>query len=207
MLTEQIVDDLIFAKGRAAVAEIAALHDARVTELLTANTEYVEQARDARKEAASWRDSFQNMSVSFGRYIGARSDRAKRALAWGVDVFGLTSRWRIERAARFLEEALEVAHHEGIPAEVADALRVRVWSRPVGYLPREIGQAGLTLEVLAHNAGHELEEEIQREFERCMSSDPAEFRERHAAKIAAGLSFTGPLAPVSSEEVAMTPGG
>jgi hypothetical protein len=178
----------------AAAAEIAALHDGRVTELLAANNDYEKQARDGRTDAKQWERRFRDVSAAFFELvetISRRRRRAEEALQWGVDTFGLDSKLRRERATRFGEEALEVMHHEGVPPEMVDALRDRVYSRPPGQIHREIGQAGLTLEVLAYNAGYDLDAAIQIEFDRCLSSSPDEFRKSHAAKVAVGLSFTG----------------
>ena len=48
------------------------------------------------------------------------SDRGQRVLAWAADVFGPVATDRRERAVRLVEEAIEVAQAEGVPAEVVE---------------------------------------------------------------------------------------
>lgn len=114
--------------------------------------------------------------------------RPKQFLAWAVETFGPVALDRDERTARFVEEALELAHAEGLPEEVIRKIRTRVYSRQRGHVRREIGQALVMLECLAENIGVSAEDEAQREWERVQGIPKAEWTERHADKAALGIA-------------------
>jgi hypothetical protein len=95
--------------------------------------------------------------------------RPKAVLMWGRETFGEIALDRNERACRFLEEALELAQCEGVTCDRAHRIMQRVYSRPKGELGKEIGQAMITLEILAENAGISAEVEAAREFSRLRS--------------------------------------
>jgi hypothetical protein len=114
--------------------------------------------------------------------------RPKEFLAWAIEVFGPIAADRHERAVRFLEEAVELAQVEGVSEEMIRAVATRVYRRPAGYLHKEIGQALVTLEVLAENVGVCADDEAAREWRRVRQSDPEEHRQRFAAKIAIGIA-------------------
>jgi hypothetical protein len=109
-------------------------------------------------------------------------------LQWALRIFGAVAVDRHERALRFLEEAIEVAHHEGVTEAEIDALKARVFTKPAGNIGREIGQAALTLEGLACNIGHSAFNEAMREFGRVKEIPAEVWRERHAAKVALGIA-------------------
>lgn len=74
--------------------EIARGHDARVTELLAANNHYLQQARDARADAKSWRDSYEMYVRAWFRELGGRIIRKSHQ----IDGLVLTTRHVVERA-------------------------------------------------------------------------------------------------------------
>jgi NTP pyrophosphatase (non-canonical NTP hydrolase) len=83
-------------------------------------------------------------------------DRPSRFLHWAKETFG--------DVARFLEEAVELAHAIGIEKIIAAAIVERVHSRPAGDVPKEIGQSLATLELLAKAIGIDADQEATREF-------------------------------------------
>lgn len=120
-------------------------------------------------------------------YIDRPPNRAN-ALAWAIDTFGPITTNRTERACRFVEEAIELAHAEGLSAAVLCALIGRVYARPAGDLETEIGQAALTLEMLAENACLSVDRLADAEFRRVTSIPKEEWQRRHAAKVARGIA-------------------
>lgn len=114
--------------------------------------------------------------------------RPTEFLAWAIEVFGPIASNRQERAARFLEEAIELAQVEGLPIKTALAIIARVYARSPGILSKEIGQSLVTLECLAENVGISAAAEGAREWSRVRNSDPDEHRKRHAAKVAMGIA-------------------
>jgi len=65
--------------------------------------------------------------------------RQERILTWAIDTFGEVAKNPHERAARLVEEAIEVAQAVGLPLDTVDIIAGRVYSRPPGELAQEIG--------------------------------------------------------------------
>ncbi len=118
--------------------------------------------------------------------------RPKAFLDWAATVFGSIARSKEERTVRFLEEAIEVAHASGIQIGTVSGLAERVYARPSGHLSRELGQAAVTLEMLAEVNCLSLEDEAATEFERVQSIPIDEWQARHAAKIKLGIAKASP---------------
>lgn len=122
----------------------------------------------------------------------ARMSNPKRPaafLAWAVEMFGPVAKLRSERLLRFVEEATELAHAEGMEREVFNRVADRVYSRPAGNVGKEIGQAQACLETFAENIGLSSEAEAQREWERVQEIPQSEWTKRHAAKQAIGIAL------------------
>lgn len=118
-----------------------------------------------------------------------RALRQMQAYRWAKETFGDASVVPWERARRFLEEALETAQAFGVTQEQAFAILVRTYSRPAGAKRKELGQAGLTLEMLAESVGLDAEQLTQKEFDRVRKpSKQAEFQARLARKVAEGIA-------------------
>jgi hypothetical protein len=115
-------------------------------------------------------------------------DRPSRFLTWAHKTFGDTALDPRERALRFIEEAIELAHASDIDHVTLQAIVKRVWSRPPGDVPREIGQALATLELLAKATGIDADAEATKEFHRVQSIPQAEWDRRHSAKAALGIA-------------------
>ena len=115
-------------------------------------------------------------------------DRPREFLDWAVKMFGPIAMDDQERMARFVEEAVELAHAGFMPAEKLQAIIQRVYSRPAGTIRKEVGQAQATLECYAECMGLSADEEAAREWERVQSIPPEEWQRRHAAKVALGIA-------------------
>jgi hypothetical protein len=107
---------------------------------------------------------------------------------WAADMFGPVALEAPERAMRFLEEAIELAHAMGMPQHTAEAITKRVYGRDAGNIPREIGQAQMTLEVLAKAIGVDADHEATQEFFRIQKIPKEEWQRRHSAKQAIGIA-------------------
>lgn len=107
---------------------------------------------------------------------------------WAVETFGSLAQRPPERAARLLEEALEVAQSLGVPRTVVDTTVDRVYSRPVGTTSEEIGSVVCCAESLAESLGLSADSEANRWIVRLLDADPDVLRKKHAEKIALGIS-------------------
>jgi hypothetical protein len=116
-------------------------------------------------------------------------DRPSRALMWAVDMFGPVALDPDERAMRFLEEAIELAHALGLSHVTIQAIVKRVYDRPPGDVPREFGQTQMTFECLAKALKIDADDEATQEFYRIQSIPKAEWERRHAAKQAIGMAL------------------
>lgn len=115
--------------------------------------------------------------------------RPSEFLAWAYRTFGPVALVRGERLMRFVEEAIELAHADGMERETLDAIANRVYSRPPGDVPKEIGQAQATLEVYAEHIGESSDALAEIEWQRVQSIPQAEWDRRHAAKQAIGIAL------------------
>lgn len=75
--------------------ESYARHDARVIELLEAGNYHLQQARDARAEAKSWKHEFEMYARAWTRELGKIFNKAHR-----IDALVKTTRYVVDRAAR-----------------------------------------------------------------------------------------------------------
>jgi hypothetical protein len=116
------------------------------------------------------------------------SGRPTYFLAWAVATFGPIALVRRERLRRFVEEAVELAHADGLPEADLQAIIARVYSRRAGGVAREIGQAQACLETFAESIGLSSNKEAAREFDRVQTIPKEEWARRHAAKIKAGIA-------------------
>jgi len=117
-----------------------------------------------------------------------RNTRPADFLAWAVDVFGPVAKVPIERAARFIEEAIELVHAMGLSRAVLIRIVDRVYGGPAGDRLREFGQAQVTLELLAENDGVALEVAAESEWQRVRAIPKEIWVARHSIKIAGGIA-------------------
>ena len=115
-------------------------------------------------------------------------DRPGRFLAWARETFGEIALDPRERTLRFVEEAIELAHASDVDHVTLQAIIKRVYARPAGGVPKEMGQALATLELLAKATGIDADAEATKEFYRVQSIPKDEWERRHSAKVAIGIA-------------------
>lgn len=125
-------------------------------------------------------------------------ERPAAFLAWACEMFGPVATVRGERLMRFIEEAIELAHADGMERATFDAITNRVYSRPAGEINKEIGQAQACLETYAENIGESASNLAEIEWQRVQRIPQAEWTRRHAAKRAIGIALDDP--PAAQEE-------
>ena len=125
--------------------------------------------------------------------------RPSAFLRWARETFGPVATVRGERLLRFVEEAIELAHADGMERAVIDKLAERVFSRPRGDIAKEIGQAQACLEMFAENIGISSDAEAHREWERVRSIPQSEWERRHAAKQDIGIALPSSARGVPTE--------
>lgn len=118
----------------------------------------------------------------------ARLSRPQQFLAWALGTFGVIALDPDERAARFVEEAIELVHAAGMPQSLVDRIVTRVYSRPPGTFSKEIGQAAVTLEMLAQTYDLCVETEAEREWQRVQRIPREQWTKRHDAKVLLGIA-------------------
>jgi hypothetical protein len=138
--------------------------------------------------------------------LAQRRERAKAVLQWAVTTFGPVALNRDERAARFVEEALELGQAAGLDKTTILRLLDRVYDRPIGNVAKEIGQAGMTLECLAGSIGFSVDTEIDAEFHRVRSIPQEEWNQRHEAKVKLQIAnLSEPKKPSLAEQLRPDP--
>jgi hypothetical protein len=115
------------------------------------------------------------------------------ALQWAVETFGAVARNRDERAARLVEEAIELAQAEGVGLDVVERIARHVYSKPAGDPVAELQGVALTLDACAENMGDSVAGATARELARVRSRSTAEWKARHDAKVAAGRANLSPV--------------
>lgn len=95
-----------------------------------------------------------------------------RVAAWMLECFGPEiTKDRIERADRFVEEALELAQSIGWTADRGHALVDYVFGRPVGEVGQEVGGVMVTLAALCNVFEIDIDAEAKREVDRITEPD------------------------------------
>lgn len=115
-------------------------------------------------------------------------DRPSYWLQWARETFGEIALQPRERALRFIEEVIELAQAMNIEPEIVSAIIRRVYSRPSGAVPREMGQCLTTFEMLALAIGVDADAEATAELDRVKSIPKNEWAIRHNAKVALGIA-------------------
>ena len=121
--------------------------------------------------------------------------RQRQILDWAIRTFGPVARNRDERAARCVEEAVEIAQCEGVSEKVLHRIVDRVYSRSVGLVQQEIGGLAITLDALAENLWIDVQDMANREFERVLSLPQDHFARKHSEKAADGVANLSPSEP------------
>lgn len=110
-------------------------------------------------------------------------------LAWAVDRFGMVATNVDERAARLVEEAIEIAQAAGVKLETVEKIARRTYSRPVSKdIGQEIGGCGITLLGFAENSGFDFKREVEREWNRVSTLPRDYWTRKHAEKVNDGTA-------------------
>jgi len=117
-----------------------------------------------------------------------------RVMAWLRSRFGEeVATNRAERAARVVEEAIELAQAEGVPLFQIHAITFGVYSRPEGHAPQEAAGVMVTLLAWEGATGFDLETLLQVELARIELLSVDHFRLKHEEKAQAGTAMHGTL--------------
>jgi len=116
-------------------------------------------------------------------------------LQWAVDRFGAVARNVDERAARLVEEAIEIAQAAGVKLETVEKIARRTYSRPVSKdIGQEIGGCGITLLGFCESTNYNFESELAREWYRVSQLPPEYWERKHAEKVVDGTANLSPTA-------------
>lgn len=133
---------------------------------------------------------------------GLLSEKQAEVGRWMLECFGYAiANNRLERADRFIEEALELAQTcPEFSADRAHALVDYVFSRPVGETEQEIGGVMVTLAALCNTGGYDIQEAMDREVARIWTKVEA-IRAKQAAKpVGSALPMATP-APIDGPRI------
>ena len=98
----------------------------------------------------------------------------------------------LERARRFLEEALELVQAVGLDQAEVAMLSLYTYSRPVGELAQEMGGARLSMAALAASLGLDADECGEVELARVSAPGMRErMRAKHQTKVDEGVGTWG----------------
>lgn len=116
---------------------------------------------------------------------------ANLILNWAVTTFGPVALDPVERSARIVEEAVEVAQADGVPVAMLHAIIERAYSRPKDTVAKELG--GLLVTVYACAALSDLDPQLllSGEVDRVLSKPREHWAAKHDAKMVDG-TVTGP---------------
>lgn len=110
-------------------------------------------------------------------------------LGWATETFGPVGADPMERARRFLEEALELVQVVGLDDAEAHRLVDYVFARPKGEAHQETGGCGVTLFLLAEVLDLDLIEETKREHDRVTAPGMREkMQAKHELKRQQGIA-------------------
>jgi hypothetical protein len=127
----------------------------------------------------------------------ARDQRQARVVDFVKTRFGEANMDRRERAARVLEEALEIAQVEGMTIADVAKLGNHVYSKPAGEPAQEAAGTGVALLAYAAAVGVSADAVEAAEVDRIHSLPAEHFRARHQAKAEAGVAMSAaPSKPV-----------
>jgi hypothetical protein len=121
--------------------------------------------------------------------IQSRDMRQRDVALWVTRAFGIeTMRKPDVRAARVVEEAVELAQAVGVTRETVERIVAYVFSRPAGEPHQEIGGVGLTLLACSSSLRLSADWEEERELRRVLALPIEHFQRRQAEKRACGIT-------------------
>lgn len=183
-------DILARHRGSTAVVDVEAL---RLTDIGFLNAHALTcEEEGMRKVADAFRGIAQRIAASLSQTPATPMVQESRVIAagfqsevadWMLECFGsVIAADLLERADRFIEEALELAQTmPGFTADRAHALVDYVFSRPVGERRQEVGGVMVTLAALCNPVGLNIRDEAERELARVWTKVGA-IRAKQAAK-------------------------
>lgn len=116
--------------------------------------------------------------------------RQSRLYNWCYETFGqAVANSPNERAARVVEEAIELAQAIGVDRKMIDAIADRVYSRPFGDIKQEIAGTAFTLDVLAFLFDVNVDQVVWEELDRVSQIPKENFRAKHKEKVDVGASL------------------
>jgi len=119
-------------------------------------------------------------------------NRQEFVLQWVKDTFGAKALNRKERAARLVEETLELAQACGLSLDDVARIGNRVYDRAAGQCAREIGSVQITLEALAELLGYKVDLLADEELFRVLQLPARHFVDSDAEKRRVGILFYPP---------------
>ena len=131
------------------------------------------------------------------------SQHQHRVAAWMLECFGpKIAMDKIERADRFIEEALELAQATGWTPDRGHALVDYVFGRPVGEIGQEVGGVMVTLAAICNTLDVNIHAEAEREVDRITQPDIVlKIRAKQAAKpTGSALPVAPPSQPLARGE-------
>lgn len=121
--------------------------------------------------------------------MNERDERQQKVAAWVRSTFGDHRLFSIpERVRRLVEEVIEVAQAEGMDPDAIKGIVDYVYGRPAGDPAQEAGGVGVTLLAYCTSRGFSAEQTEINEVDRVTKIDQATFRNRHQAKVDAGVA-------------------
>lgn len=124
----------------------------------------------------------------------AREHRQTTVLDWTRRAFGHNvANDPIERARRFIEEAVELAQACGLSKTEARAIVDHVFGKPAGEIGQEVGGVGVTLLALCELHGISADRAEAEELGRVLRLPISHFRKRQNAKADAGVALHSSL--------------
>lgn len=121
-----------------------------------------------------------------------RDGRQREVYLWVLSTFGEDNATVTERVRRLVEEVVELAQAEDVPAEQLRAIVAHVYAKPPGNAQQEVGGIGTTLLAYCEAKGISADAAEAAEARRVFSIDPEHFRERHNRKADAGIAARCP---------------
>ncbi len=121
--------------------------------------------------------------------IGPRDRRQQRVVEFVRTAFGARNMDRKERAARVLEEALEIAQVEGMTIAEIAKLGNHVYAKSIGVAEQKAGGTSIALLAYCASIGMSADAVESSELQRLLSKPVEYFRARHLAKAAAGVAM------------------
>jgi len=114
--------------------------------------------------------------------------RTERILTWAYEMFGPVATNLDERAARLLEETIELAQSCDVSKEVVLKIVDRVYGKPADHLPQELAGVCMTLDAFCGLLGVDPAMVSEIEYRRVSAFPKTYWEDRHALKVEDGIA-------------------